>query len=1043
MKEKVKFSKKILLILLSIIMVFVGICISFTIGKSTLNAEEATQSFNPDFFLVEKGSVDEDKTSWTFTNSTITGTATGESSTCSSDDKESEICLRYIGSNPATIKFNYSVNLNEGTVRIDGASMTANGSFEKQINQDQTIFFYVKSKKGAGTTTLSITDFSFTFDKEITIVFKKPINGTYTLNGVSITEDYTFVTNANEEFSLTASENPGYKFVCWIFNDQTISTNKSLTTTYYDDCNAYPLFVAEEKAIFAIGNKYFDDLNEAIIFAQNNSNKTIILKESGSVESGKIYTFTSGIILAIPDSDVVKIYEPNSTDFITYYTGADKKQEPFRTLTIPTGTNLVFESGSRLFVASKARSAGGGNPSCLPYGKYGFIKLEDSSSKITLNQGSILQCYGYISGEGAVIDNSGSPIYELFQIYNWRGGSATSSITGLLNKRKKVFPINQYYVQNIESNFVIFYGANVKTHSAVYSASSTHTITIDFIGENGIFKINSGYIARRYDYETDRIIYNIEGSAELNSITISLAGASISSKDYVLPINNFVINISSGSSIKIMQDVALLPNCVLNINYGGELRFLEGSSLFVYDNFARYGKKFATALKDSVTIIYSATLDSIDSEEDGSPDRTSTIDTPDAEIIIDGKVYLSDSYIYTTVSDNNGIIEAANIHSNGTGEIYYYSDLGTGSLTYQVQQSDTKVSFVEIPIQNSYLKNGENASTSYFVPGDVDGGLRDKKVCYNAESDEWYVSDEADDTSIITFINSENSNETKDLTYTAGSEFTFPKTGSELGFTLNDNNLNYWEIENVGIFKPGETVALPALGDIVAKSVYGGWVDLSSSDRGYVDYETGDLLTGLKRVNTFDGSGTIICLFNDAGKFESTKNGVYFNSEDNSSYYLEMGIAVEEQGLRALIKDITVNQYYDYIYISNGAKLLTNDRYYIETSQDDVLPSGYYNFDENGYIIREDDDTAMYNQTLYVKNDVTYIYGIRVAYGLFDQNNYLYYSDSNGNLVKNKTFYVIDTKDYSSEKVKVGLYYFDSEGRMCDEKLNPIEVSNL
>ena len=134
--------------------------------------------------------------------------------------------------------------------------------------------------------------------------------------------------------------------------------------------------------------------------------------------------------------------------------------------------------------------------------------------------------------------------------------------------------------------------------------------------------------------------------------------------------------------------------------------------------------------------------------------------------------------------------------------------------------------------------------------------------------------------------------------------------------------------------------------------------------------------------------------------------------------------------------------YVEYMYVSKDGDLYRNGEYYLTSKDGDVLPSGYYNFDENGYIIREDDDATMYNHTLYVKNNVTYFDGIRVAYGLFDQNNYLYYSDSNGNLVKDKTFYVIDIKDYSSSNIKVGLYYFDSEGRMCDEQLNPIEVSN-
>ena len=130
----------------------------------------------------------------------------------------------------------------------------------------------------------------------------------------------------------------------------------------------------------------------------------------------------------------------------------------------------------------------------------------------------------------------------------------------------------------------------------------------------------------------------------------------------------------------------------------------------------------------------------------------------------------------------------------------------------------------------------------------------------------------------------------------------------------------------------------------------------------------------------------------------------------------------------------------EYLYVSNDGDLYKNGTYYLTSKDDDILPSGYYEFDENGYIVREDKDNTMYNQTLYVKNNITYIDGIRVAYGLFEQDNYLYYSDANGNLIKNKTFFISNTNEIN---ISIGLYYFDAEGRMCNEKLIPIEANSL
>ena len=68
------------------------------------------------------------------------------------------------------------------------------------------------------------------------------------------------------------------------------------------------------------------------------------------------------------------------------------------------------------------------------------------NSRIEVN--GVLKSWGFITGKGAVNANSGSAIYEPFQLADWRGGSFTAGT--MVDNAYKVFPFSQYYVQNIE-----------------------------------------------------------------------------------------------------------------------------------------------------------------------------------------------------------------------------------------------------------------------------------------------------------------------------------------------------------------------------------------------------------------------------------------------------------------------------------------------------------------------------------------------------------------------------------------------------------------
>lgn len=339
-----------------------------------------------------------------------------------------------------------------------------------------------------------------------------------------------------------------------------------------------------------------------------------------------------------------------------------------------------------------------------PSGPYGQIDMAEGSS-ITLNNGANLYAWGYITGDGAITAASGSKVYEYFQLRDWRGGNATKSMN---DNEEKVFPISQYYVQNIESALTIQSGAQESTYLTVHAkVVNTASAKIDFIGDansKSLFKIaNGGTLTKKYDPETDRITYTTTGSASLESLTLSVAGYNFNSSAYVLPINNnMTLEVLSGS-VAVNCDAALLPGAQITIAQGAALNVASGKSLYVYD-LDQWKKGYAYNSNDSgyAPVLY-------------SPTKTGTRTLTNAKIDVNGKLTAIGS-VYTTAS-------GANIcSSEGTGKYVQQSKPGTESTTHQATQKGSDITYVSIPITAAQLKNaadGSYTSTAGSKAGDT------------------------------------------------------------------------------------------------------------------------------------------------------------------------------------------------------------------------------------------------------------------------------------------------------------------------------------
>ena len=615
---------------------------------------------------------------WSAKGTSITGSVVTVDGGCSGETSyNSTLTITNKKSTTATLSFDYAIEQNSGTIQVDGKAVTAGGKFSKELEPNASIKVYIKS--GSTTATkITMANVALVSDVTATATFVPAENGTYTVDGKLITEEYSNTQSSMTAYKVVATPADGYQFLGWynVTTGKCIATAATTALNIESDCTITARFASKMAALFETGGQVFDDLNDAVAYAQTNRQSKITLATDGSISGS--YTIPAGITLLIPFDEAGTLYTDAPAAIRT--TPASK---PFRTLRMSAGASITVNGaislGGRYFAA-------GGGQQGRPVGDYGYIKMADNSS-ITVKNGGNLYAWGFISGSGSVLAESGANVYEFYQIADFRGGSASS------NMGNKVFPFSQYFVQNIEVPLTLNAGANEKVYSGVYAMSTTYTTSINFIGNDGMFKVESGSFTKDYDEKADRLVFTVNGEAALNTLSLKLAGMSVNSASYVLPItNNITINIQSGN-VTINQDAALLAGVEVNIAEGAGLTVANGKSIYIYDRDEWVAQNFVTGGK------FKAVLNA-----PGKHYNRTEANLIDVKVDVNGTLTAIGG-IYTTASG------ADICSSNGTGVYNQQGTPGTETKTYQYTQNDSSVTAHEIPITAAKLHNADGTYT--------------------------------------------------------------------------------------------------------------------------------------------------------------------------------------------------------------------------------------------------------------------------------------------------------------------------------------------
>lgn len=530
----------------------------------------------------------------------------------------------------------------------------------------------------------------------------------------SVTPGKIVPTHDNYELRITAQPLNGYGFHRWFMIDPhgniTYDQNATITKTFTEDTKIGAEFKA---GYFVANNDYYVDIDEACEAAKLSSDKIVNLVGDYTLEG--THTIPAGITLLIPFDADNTIYKDTPLMTSSY-----QRPTPYKTLTMAEGASLIVYGN--INVSSKIVAGPGGENFCgAVYGPYGHIRMNEGSS-IVLKDGANLYAWGYVTGDGNVIAESGSCVFEDLQFADFRGGKVCADMAGNV---QKVFPFSQYYIQNVEAPLTLHYGATEMLYSSVNADKQNHGSFGKLVGADasakpgneGLFVLSSGSITKSYDPSIDRVKYVLDGAtAKIGSLSVSLNGdkmtGTMTSSDYVLPItNNMSVVLQNGTKLSTDNDVAMLAGSELVIDKESELIIgtTKSPEFYVYDRDEWISDNFAFQKKFK-PVVYSPTRKYTRTEDD----------LVDAKIDLNGIITVNGQF-YTTKSGAN-IVSSA-----GSGSIIYNANAGTNANTYQFTQvylvSGTNVpttKYVEIPVTPAYLLNndGNYVETSVVKPGE-------------------------------------------------------------------------------------------------------------------------------------------------------------------------------------------------------------------------------------------------------------------------------------------------------------------------------------
>ncbi|MCR4664772.1 MAG: hypothetical protein K5660_05350 [Paludibacteraceae bacterium] len=347
-------------------------------------------------------------------------------------------------------------------------------------------------------------------------------------------------------------------------------------------------------SVCAIGSTAYGTLEEALLYAQNNPDEvlTILMINNYTVPAG-YYTLPANATLLVPASASQK----ESLNGKVTRTRDATEHKAYLTLTFASDAHLdaygKIETGGYQLCGNVMEAASSGTST----GAYGLIRL-NSGSTMTLEDGAVLYAWGYVIGDGEIHARRGSTVREFFQVYDWPGAGNAFNIYQAADE-KKTFPLNQYFIQNVEAATVYHPGSRLYTafaaHGAGITAAADNIQVVGLSGENAMYLMDPAadaentWVRKWYDVKNDKQVYDVNSGAHLGSMVIALpmlqalGMKEFDSKLFVLPLtSNMKIHLLTGE-MDITQSTEMIPGTEIEVDKEATVTVNPGISLYLFD----------------------------------------------------------------------------------------------------------------------------------------------------------------------------------------------------------------------------------------------------------------------------------------------------------------------------------------------------------------------------------------------------------------------------------------------------------------------------
>lgn len=909
----------------------------------------------------------------------------------------------------ASLSFDYSVELQGGSISIGESSVETNGQYGPvSVPSNGSIAIVLQSGDVDNDTEITVSNVAFSYSL-VKTTFLAPLHGSYSVDGQPILSSTAFEYTSDHVYEVNALASAGYSFHSWHVKNEDILVNQSSMANWSlsleVDSVVNPVFINDASAQFQVGGQTFLDLDEAVFYATKQNQEYVIALKDGNVEGQ--HTIPFGVTLFIPRDASTSVSKKEEPATIRNLTGGFAA---YRTLKFSSGSELVVFGN--VYVAGVYYTPSGSQVGELD-GPYGRIDLEDGS-KITVRSGASIYAWGFVCGDGVVTIEKGAQAYEWMQILDFRGGSKTSTM------ENNVFLFNQYAVQNIEASLEIKAGGNETVYTGFYASKKEVKTSVPFIGDQGMFQLSSGSISKKYDSETGRCVYKINGNASFSNIKIKVIFVTVNSSDYVFPItNNMSIFLDSGK-LTLEQNAALLPGVECSIAKDAEMVVSSGKSLYVYDSEQWINEHYSIQgdFKTAVNL-------------PNGKSKFGENGLSDAKIDVNGTLTIKGN-LYTTKGGAQIISSSKMGKYNLEKKPESQADLPL--YTYQYDQSAD--AYDKIEIEPAKLQNPD---CSYFTTLDLDP----QTIVVDSRGF-WGKIQTVVKITITYHIGGGHSVEINAGSSILIQESTdFGDSRKAWAWSTTEDRLNadlYW---------PNATQRITFNADTDLYPVYQGWVN----NERYFDESLG-MVRGFYYIDVPNGDGEYAALwFNEEGKYETNFESVcYYNDE---YYYVKNGKQDCPNGNWYVERSAMDYSDVKYYYFLESGYSYRNCTVYIDSScilnGATLLPPGWYSFGNEGFIEKADDYKydSKKPKPLYVKDvsEKSYCFyeGVKAGIGLFECDGYVYYAQKDASIFKNGTLYVNDTNGITGndgQTLQPGLYSFDENGHMRDSSYVVIEKAS-